>query len=442
MKYMNYKKRRNLVTFTILFCFSVFFGSCNDEKKYGVLNDEHILTDIEFNVTNPLPLLIGTDSLISYTLSPEYATQRELIWTSADTDIATVDIEGRIYVHKVGKVNITARSAVGFVANSILRIEVVNEIIKVQSLSITSATGKMELYETSSLALTAVTTPSEVTYPTMKWTSGNADIATVSANGVVTGLKPGKAVITATATDGSNVTTSVELTVKKIIPVEDIILENEEDGILSLYEMSALNIKVIPEDATSTALKWYSANSEIVSIEELTGIFTVNAYGTTTLTAKSDNIERSFEVTVTEGKFNDIFEYSQSKWGIFAGNGTKMIVQDGKLKITTKNNNGTCVSEINRGKTDFHAGKYPIVAVKVYLPGVLNENYLPTLNVWTSGSGHGVYKGLDTLQMPDGSYVYYADISINGKGFAGGKTMSSTEKTTLNNFIYEFRGLK
>lgn len=88
-------------------------------------------------MTDPLRLLVGTDSLISYSLSPDYATTKELVWTSDDEEIASVDAEGCIIAHKVGETNIRVQSKVGYVAMAILKLQVISEIIKVTDITVT-----------------------------------------------------------------------------------------------------------------------------------------------------------------------------------------------------------------------------------------------------------------------------------------------------------------
>ncbi len=79
---------------------------------------------------------------------------------------------------------------------------------------ITSITleGKTEVSIEGTLLLTAVINPSNATNKTLNWTSSDTNIATVS-NGTVTGSKQGEVTITATATDGSNQSASLVISV-------------------------------------------------------------------------------------------------------------------------------------------------------------------------------------------------------------------------------------
>lgn len=448
MKYINLKFSGLWVTLVGVLGFSSFFSSCNDDVVYEKMKAESILTEIVFNVTNPLPLLVGTDSLISYTSLPDYATKTDLIWETADKSIATVDESGRIFAHKVGKVDITARSVAGFVAVSTLHVEVVNEIIKVEDISITSATGDMFLYITSTLALNAVVTPNTVTYFNVKWTSDTPDIATVSDKGEVTGIKEGTATIRATATDGSNVTATAQIVVKPTIAVEDIIVA-EEDCYLAKGETSKLTITVVPENATLSALEWSSADKTIVEFAD-DGVFTAKKYGETELTVRMGSFEKKIPVTVIEGKINDTFTYNDGGWGSYIGTKSKypaFDINEGKLIVPSLSN-----LAIEKTKIGLHPGNYPILAVKVKkLVGGVSSKYV--LDIWRSpkdsegsdgteqraGKYGSTDNTMETIDCGDGYVIYYGDISENGPGFKdiAGKGLPNKFRT-YNSLQYVF----
>ena len=69
------------------------------------------------------------------------------------------------------------------------------------------------LQKGGSLQLTATVKPNDATNKEVEWTSSNAGVASVDANGKVTGKKAGKATVTAKAKDGSGVSASCEVNV-------------------------------------------------------------------------------------------------------------------------------------------------------------------------------------------------------------------------------------
>lgn len=64
------------------------------------------------------------------------------------------------------------------------------------------------LYKGESEQLTATVLPENATDKSVKWTSSNRNVVKVSSSGLVTYVGPGTATVTATATDGSNVSAS------------------------------------------------------------------------------------------------------------------------------------------------------------------------------------------------------------------------------------------
>lgn len=84
--------------------------------------------------------------------------------------------------------------------------------------SITFDKPQYEVEEESSVAIIATVNPTNATVKTLEWTSSDEAVATV-VNGLVKGIAPGKATITATAADGSGVMCQAEVTVtEKVIP--------------------------------------------------------------------------------------------------------------------------------------------------------------------------------------------------------------------------------
>lgn len=77
--------------------------------------------------------------------------------------------------------------------------------------------AKPEIAPGKTTTVTAAVTPADATRQIVKWTSSDETIATVTFNGTVVAKKgaEGKVTITATSTDGSNVTGSVDITVKE-----------------------------------------------------------------------------------------------------------------------------------------------------------------------------------------------------------------------------------
>lgn len=73
----------------------------------------------------------------------------------------------------------------------------------------------VDLKDGATVQMAASITPSDAVNKTLSWTSDNPSVATVDQNGLVTAVAPGKATITVSSTDGSNVSASCVITVTK-----------------------------------------------------------------------------------------------------------------------------------------------------------------------------------------------------------------------------------
>ena len=141
------------------------------------------------------------------TVLPNNATYRNVDWTSSNTNVATVDNQGRVTGHQIGTATITATTHNGRTAS--VTVNVVNLI---PASSVTIAPASPTVAVTATTQLTATVLPANATNRTVTWSSNNPSVATVTEQGgVVTGVALGTAVITATT--HNNISQSVIITV-------------------------------------------------------------------------------------------------------------------------------------------------------------------------------------------------------------------------------------
>ena len=254
------------------------------------------VTGISLNV-NLVTLEKGAFVLLTATVSPDDAMDKNVQWSSGDPAVATVDQEGKVTAVGEGKTKITA-SAGGFSTSC----TVICVIIPVSAVVLDKTSLSLE--KGSSETLKATVSPRDATDKTVKWSSDNPTVATVDQNGTVTAVNSGKATITASAGDLS---ATCEVTVT--IPVTSVTLD-PTDLNLMLGETAQLTASVLPEDATDKHVNWYSSDSAIVSVDE-EGRITAVGIGIATITAQSGNQFASCLVYVMtdspDGVFADYF---------------------------------------------------------------------------------------------------------------------------------------
>ena len=136
---------------------------------------------------------------------PENTTDQNITWEVSDSNIVTMDQNGNIEAHNVGKVTITV---VQKDVSASYEIEVLPR--KVEKINIISGIeGKMKQGETASLS--AEVTPVNATYPQVFWKSSDPDVINIDEEGNIEAKSMGKAVITAYTLDECIETYEIEV---------------------------------------------------------------------------------------------------------------------------------------------------------------------------------------------------------------------------------------
>lgn len=120
------------------------------------------------------------------------------------------------------------------------------------------------------------------------WSSNNKKVAVVDTNGAVTALAPGKAVIKATANDGSKKAASCTITVKQL--AESITLKGPEK--IAAGKSAVIQASILPANVSSKKLDW-----TVNSVGGASGTVTVNASGKVSVKKGASG---KFEVVATE----------------------------------------------------------------------------------------------------------------------------------------------
>lgn len=139
------------------------------------------------------------------------------------------------------------------------------------------------------------------------WSSSDINIATVSDNGLVTGVAPGDVTITATSTFDVTIrgTAAVTVTAAPTVVAVTIVPSEEE---IQIGEDFQLEAEVTRSGDASQAVTWSSLPPGIVSVNE-DGLVTGVAPGTATVTATSDHdpsISGTAQITVLEPAINGV----------------------------------------------------------------------------------------------------------------------------------------
>lgn len=263
--------KRICITLCSVFLSVALLGllSCKNEPKNGKLQSLNF-TESEYTIAendNSLNLrkkLVGTPEGIIDTA--------KISWQVSDEEIAQMD-GAFVDPLKAGSVQITA-TVHGISAKCTVN------ITEVEVLSIKLDPVTVNVNEEAQL--TYVTEPSGISIRRFTLVSSNENIATVTEDGVVKGVKEGSATITATCGDIKDVCT---VTVKKVA-VSEVTLSETTHTINQPTGSFTLTATVRPDNASYPAVTWKSSNPSVATV--LGGQVTILKYGEADITATAD----------------------------------------------------------------------------------------------------------------------------------------------------------
>ena len=266
-----------------------------EEPEPEVINVENVT----LNSQNE-ELKIGDTVTLVATITPSNATNKNVTWSSDNTNVATVN-NGVVRAVGEGKANITVTTVDGN-KTAVCEITVLPkeepepdpepEVINVESVSLNIQSDELEIGET--VALVATVMPSNATNKNVTWSSDNTNVATVN-NGVVRAVGEGSANITVTTVDG-NKTATCMITVlpeeepepepeptpePEVINVESVALNSQNEE-LKIGETTTLVATVMPSNATNKNVVWSSDNTNVATVNN--GVVTAVGEGSANIT--------------------------------------------------------------------------------------------------------------------------------------------------------------
>lgn len=164
-----------------------------DECTVTVNEKDIEVESVELNKTEA-ELVVGETLRLEATVLPEEASGLTVTWSSSASEIVSVDDEGNVSALSEGKATITAEAG-GVTATC--DVTVSSASIPVESVTVSEESIEIKIGET--FTLTATVLPENAEDKTVTWSSSDNAIATVSDDGVVTGVAVGNATIVAAA---------------------------------------------------------------------------------------------------------------------------------------------------------------------------------------------------------------------------------------------------
>ncbi|MFR3155834.1 MAG: Ig domain-containing protein, partial [Christensenellales bacterium] len=272
-----------------------------DIKANSVALDK---TSMQITSQNSINKLVAT-------VTPTQANQK-VSWSSSNGNIAKVDSKGRVTPVSNGTCKIIATTTDG--TNRTASCDVTVDVKFVTGISF-----DFNSYTITNVNQTPVfnpnITPSDAEDKSVRWSSSNTKVATVSSSGVIKVAGNGTCKITATTTDGTNLSASFNITVN--IKSAKITLDKTKIELTTGKETEKITSSIEPSIANKNVK--YTSSDESIATVSSDGVVTAVGSGTCKITAAptdGSKVTASCDVTVdikTTGMKLDKTNYTFNK---------------------------------------------------------------------------------------------------------------------------------
>ncbi len=238
-----------------------------------------LVQSISLNATQK-DLVVGDSFTLTATLSPENATNRNIVWKLVSGDAISLSNTGVIQAKKVGEALVRAEAVDGSGITAECKVVVKPRLVQAISLNAT----QKELIIGDAFSLTATAMPENATNRNIVWKLVSGDAISLSNTGVIQAKKVGEALVRAEAVDGSGITAECKVVVKPRL-VQAISLKLEKDTV-AVGEHFTVTADVLPKNATNSTLQW-SVSDPLLLKHLGAGSFEALKTGSATITAQA-----------------------------------------------------------------------------------------------------------------------------------------------------------
>ncbi len=173
--------------------------------------------------------------------------------------------------------------------------------VLVSSITVSGAAGATSLAANGQLQLAAAILPANADVLNVTWSSGNQAVATIDANGLVSGVSAGTVTMTATSAEiGSSIVGTLELTVTEPLVLTAITLAAEPT---SIGVGSTTQITVTPTPSAWIGTYTYTSDDTTIATVSAEGVVTGVSVGTSLITVTSvetSTVSDTLSIVVTQ----------------------------------------------------------------------------------------------------------------------------------------------
>jgi uncharacterized protein YjdB len=220
---------------------------------------------------------------------PTYASNRNVVWSVTDENIATIDNNGVLTARRNGTTKVVATSVDGSRVSGSIDVQISGQPIYLESIIIQGGAAISSAF--ANLQLSASFLPSNASAPNIVWSVSDNSIAGISNTGLLQAYRNGQITVKATATDGSGVVGTLLVSITNQLVDATAIQVIGQAGQTSIStdkgQMQML-ANFSPATASNTHVFWSVDNPQIAQISP-SGVLQARANGTVQVSATAQD---------------------------------------------------------------------------------------------------------------------------------------------------------
>lgn len=236
-----------------------------------------------------ITLDVGKAIVLAATINPSNATNKSLVWSSNNNNIAKVDSNGVVTGKSQGTAQITVKTVDGnHTVSCTVVVNPVNVNVAVSSISLNKT--DITMVPGKAIVLEAKVKPDNATNKLVTWSSSNTNIVTVDENGVILSKEKGTAVITAKTVDGGYTATCQVTVSSKIDNTNPVTSIRVNRPVVTMKEGQSKKLTAIisPDNSAHKSVKWESDTPEVATVSSDGKVVGLNS-GIATLTVTTED---------------------------------------------------------------------------------------------------------------------------------------------------------
>ena len=302
---------------------------------------------------------VGRTAGVRVTATPYIASQRGYTFAISDETIAAVNQQGKVKGLQVGECEMIITSKYDDTVSITVPVKVV---VPVQKVTLEADTQSIFVGQTATVTPSFL--PDEATLKEVIFASHNVSVATVDENGVVTGLKKGRAYITATSRDGA---ASARIAIDVMQQPTAVTLATRSDTLVA-GKSASIRATIEPRNVSDASVTWTSSDETIATVSNRGQVQAI-APGQVEITATCNADPSVYSsMTITVVRLAETVAFSEEEYTVTLNESQQLSVAVGPedtddKSVTYKSSNPRIVSVDENGKvTALAPGKVTITA--------------------------------------------------------------------------------